>query len=62
MALNINNPETEKLARELARRRKQGLTDTLTEGCAGKLSANVETHSKKAGKTFIAASRKSSTE
>jgi antitoxin VapB len=31
MALNIKNPETEKLARELARRRKQSLTDAITE-------------------------------
>jgi antitoxin VapB len=31
MVININNPETEKLARELARRRKQGLTEALTE-------------------------------
>jgi antitoxin VapB len=30
MALNIKNPETEKLARELARRRKQGITEVLT--------------------------------
>jgi antitoxin VapB len=31
MALNIKNPETERLARELARRRKQGITEALTE-------------------------------
>jgi antitoxin VapB len=31
MALNIKNPETERLARELARRRKQGITEVLTE-------------------------------
>jgi antitoxin VapB len=31
MALNIKNPETEKLARELARRRKQGITEVLTD-------------------------------
>jgi antitoxin VapB len=31
MALNIKNPETEKLARELARRRKQGITEALTD-------------------------------
>jgi antitoxin VapB len=31
MALNIKNPETEKLARELARRRKQGVTTAVTE-------------------------------
>lgn len=30
MALNIKNAETEKLARELARRRKQGITEALT--------------------------------
>lgn len=31
MALNIKNPETEKLARELARRRRQGITEALTD-------------------------------
>lgn len=31
MALNIKNAETEKLARELARRRKQSITAALTE-------------------------------
>jgi antitoxin VapB len=31
MALNIKNPETERLARELARRRKQGLTEVITD-------------------------------
>jgi antitoxin VapB len=31
MVLTIDNPETEKLARELARRRKQDVTDALTD-------------------------------
>ncbi len=31
MALNIKNAETEQLARELARRRKQGITEVVTE-------------------------------
>ena len=31
MALNIKNPETEKLARELARRRRQGITEVLND-------------------------------
>jgi antitoxin VapB len=31
MALNIKNEETEKLARELARRRGQGITEVLTD-------------------------------
>jgi antitoxin VapB len=31
MALNIKNSETEKLARELARRRGQGITEVLTD-------------------------------
>jgi antitoxin VapB len=31
MALNIKNEETEKLARELARRRGQGITEALTD-------------------------------
>jgi antitoxin VapB len=30
MSLNLKNPETEKLARELARLRGQGITETLT--------------------------------
>lgn len=30
MALNIKNAETEKLARELARRRGEGITEALT--------------------------------
>lgn len=31
MALNIKNAETERLARELARRRKQGITQVVTD-------------------------------
>ena len=31
MALNIKNAETERLVRELARRRGQGITEALTE-------------------------------
>jgi antitoxin VapB len=31
MALNIKNPETEKLARELARRRRTGITEAVTD-------------------------------
>lgn len=31
MALNIKNAEAEKLARELARRRGQGITEVLTD-------------------------------
>jgi antitoxin VapB len=31
MALNIKNAETEQLARELARRRGQGITEALTD-------------------------------
>jgi antitoxin VapB len=31
MALNIKNPETERLARELARRRGQGITEVVTD-------------------------------
>jgi antitoxin VapB len=30
MALNIKNPETERLARELARRRGSGITEAIT--------------------------------
>lgn len=31
MALNIKNPETERLVRELARRRREGVTEMLTK-------------------------------
>jgi len=31
MGLNIKNPETEKLIRELAQRRGQGITEVLTD-------------------------------
>lgn len=31
MALNIKNPDTERLARELARRRGQGITEAVTD-------------------------------
>ena len=31
MALNIKNAETERLARELSRRRSQGITEVVTE-------------------------------
>lgn len=31
MALNIKNAETERLARELARRRRQGITEVVTD-------------------------------
>jgi antitoxin VapB len=31
MALNVKNVETERLARELARRRGQGITEVLTD-------------------------------
>ena len=31
MALNFKNPETEKLARELARLRRQGITEAVTD-------------------------------
>jgi antitoxin VapB len=43
MALNIKNPETEKLARKLARRRKQGITEVL----AAVLRKEVERERKK---------------
>jgi len=37
MALNIKNPEAEKLARELARRSKQGITQAVIEALREKL-------------------------
>jgi antitoxin VapB len=43
MALNIKNRETEQLARELARRRKQGITEVVTEA----LRKEVERERKK---------------
>ena len=51
MALNIKNPETERLARELARRRRQGITEVLTEV----LRREVERERKKPGREDFAA-------
>jgi antitoxin VapB len=45
MALNIKNAETEKLARELARRRKQSIAEMLTDV----LRREVERERKKRG-------------
>lgn len=38
MALNIKNEETEKLARELSRRRQQGITEVVTEALRKELA------------------------
>jgi hypothetical protein len=38
MALNIKNEETEKLARELSRRRNQGITEVVTEALRKELA------------------------
>lgn len=38
MALNIKSPETERLARELARRRRQGITEVVTEALRKELA------------------------
>ncbi len=38
MALNIKNEETEKLARELSRRRHQGITEVVTEALRKELA------------------------
>ncbi|HEY1364147.1 MAG TPA: type II toxin-antitoxin system VapB family antitoxin [Xanthobacteraceae bacterium] len=46
MALNIKNAETEKLARELARRRGQGITEAVTEA----LRKEVERERKRPGR------------
>jgi len=43
MALNIKNPETERLARELARRRGQSITEAVT----GALRKEVELERRK---------------
>jgi antitoxin VapB len=58
VALNIKNAEAEKLARELARRRKQGITDVVIDA----LRKEVERERRKPRMTtFTAAFRKSST-
>lgn len=38
MALNIKNAETERLARELARRRGKGVTEAVTEALRAELA------------------------
>jgi antitoxin VapB len=38
MALNIKNAETERLARELSRRRNQGITEVVTEALRKELT------------------------
>ena len=38
MALNIKNEDTEKLARELSRRRNQGITEVVTEALRKELA------------------------
>jgi hypothetical protein len=38
MALNIKNEETERLARELSRRRHQGITEVVTEALRKELA------------------------
>lgn len=48
MALNIKNAETEKLVRELARRRGQGITEVLTDV----LRREVERERKRLGLTI----------
>lgn len=45
MALNIKNAETERLARELARRRKRGITEVVTEA----LRKEIERERRKPG-------------
>jgi antitoxin VapB len=51
MALNIKNSETERLARELARRRKQGITEVLSDV----LRKEVERERRKPGREDHAA-------
>ena len=54
MALNIKNAETEKLVRELASRRGQGITEVLTDV----LRREVERERKKRRPNDIAARRR----
>jgi antitoxin VapB len=57
MALNIKNAETERLARELARRRKQGITDVVTDALRKEVERERRRPRKESREAFLSALR-----
>lgn len=52
MALNIKNPETEELARQLAERRKEGITKVVTEALRDALEREKRRPRKESAEEF----------
>jgi antitoxin VapB len=52
VALNIKNAETEELARDLARRRKQGITEVVTDALRVALEREKRRPRKETGDEF----------
>jgi antitoxin VapB len=57
MALNIKNAETERLARELARRRKQGITEVVTDALRREVAREHVRPRKQSREAFLRALR-----
>jgi antitoxin VapB len=57
MALNIKNAETERLARELARRRKQSITEVVTEALRKEVERERKRPLKESRESFLRAVR-----
>ena len=57
MALNIKNAETEKLARELARRRRQGKTEAVHEALRRELQREPRPPRRESPEAFLNALR-----
>ena len=57
MALNIKNAEAERLARELARRRKQGITEVVTDALRREVERERRRPRKESRDTFLRALR-----
>jgi antitoxin VapB len=57
MALNIKNAETERLARELARRRKQGIADVVTDALRKEVEREPRRPRRQSREAFLLALR-----
>lgn len=57
MALNIKNAETERLARELARRRKQGITEVVTDALRKEVERERRRPQRESREAFLRAVR-----
>ena len=57
MALNIKNAETERLARELARRRKLGITEVVTDALRKEVEREHRRPRKESREAFLRALR-----